>query len=403
MTGIRPAPSSRTVTWLGSVLAFDTPGDAWIDELRRAEEPCRLGRIGDYELIEEVSRGGQGVVFRARQPRTKRMIALKRMLGGSMATSAMRRRFRREVEAASALNHPNIVTAYGMEEIDGSPVFAMEWVDGVPATEWARDSKRNSAAEIARSARIARGLPAHLRRGRARARARRAAPRPEAVEHPGRPYRAAPRARLRPGQALGRGARGVTQPDRQLGLHRHAGLRLPRAARGRWIEARPPHGHLLPGRDPVRDAHGESPYPRSGKHHRVDPCCRTSRPAATLELGPPSRARGRHDRPQGHGQDLRRALRLGGRLGGGPAPVPGGRADPRRRTLELVPGQEARRAQPPGDGLCRDGHGPARRVRRPRRLAECVATPSRRKRLATRGARCTRSSSWPRRPPTRCS
>jgi serine/threonine protein kinase len=118
---------------------FDAPDDVWLERLRLAEAPQALGSIGPYELLDEVSRGGQGVVFRARQPGTKRQIALKRMLAGSFATSAMHSRFQREVESAASLNHPNIVTAYGMEIVDGLPVFAMEWVDGVPATEWARD------------------------------------------------------------------------------------------------------------------------------------------------------------------------------------------------------------------------------------------------------------------------
>lgn len=121
------------MSWL---VDFERADDRWMDRLRLAEEPSVLGRIGDYDLEHEVSRGGQGIVFRARQPGTKRRIALKRMLAGSFATEGMRRRFHREVEAAALLNHPNIVTVYGMETVDDTPIFAMEWVDGVPATEW---------------------------------------------------------------------------------------------------------------------------------------------------------------------------------------------------------------------------------------------------------------------------
>ena len=117
---------------------FDLPDDDWLDRLRESEAQLNLGRIGSYELIEEVSRGGQGVVFRARQPGTQREIALKRLLAGSFATASMRRRFEREVEAAAALNHPNIVTVFGCETVDGNPQLAMEWVDGVPVTEWVR-------------------------------------------------------------------------------------------------------------------------------------------------------------------------------------------------------------------------------------------------------------------------
>ena len=108
--------------------------DAWIERVREAEAPRSLGRVGEYELLAEVSRGGQGVVWRARQPRTGRVIALKRLLAGSFATTTMRLRFEREVEAAAALKHPGIVTVYGMDMIEGQPVLAMEWIEGVPAT-----------------------------------------------------------------------------------------------------------------------------------------------------------------------------------------------------------------------------------------------------------------------------
>ncbi len=122
--------------------AFDKDfSDAdWLDRLREAERPPADGRIGPYELVAEVSRGGQGVVFRARQPGTNRQVALKRMIGGAFATRSARARFEREVEAVCALNHPNIVTVYGVETIDAQPVIAMEWIDGRPLDAWANAS-----------------------------------------------------------------------------------------------------------------------------------------------------------------------------------------------------------------------------------------------------------------------
>ena len=100
--------------------------DEWMDRVREAETPTTLGCIGSYELIEEVSRGGQGIVYRARQPGTKREIVVKRLLAGSFATPVMLRRFEREVELAASLSHPNIVTVFGIEIIDGQPLLAME-------------------------------------------------------------------------------------------------------------------------------------------------------------------------------------------------------------------------------------------------------------------------------------
>jgi serine/threonine protein kinase len=122
-----------------------------MDRVREAETPATLGCIGPYELIEEVSRGGQGIVYRARQPGTKREIAVKRLLAGSFATPAMLRRFEREVELAASLSHPNIVTVFGIEIIDGQPLLAMEWIDGVPIDEWATsgESGRRSPKQIA--------------------------------------------------------------------------------------------------------------------------------------------------------------------------------------------------------------------------------------------------------------
>ncbi|KAA3614309.1 MAG: serine/threonine protein kinase [Planctomycetota bacterium] len=121
-------------------LGFGFEDESWLAALREAETPLPLGSIGPYELLGEISRGGQGVVFQARQPGTRRKIALKRPLAGALSSAGARLRFEQEIEAAAALNHPNIVTVYGMEIVDGSPVYAMEWVEGRPITAWANPS-----------------------------------------------------------------------------------------------------------------------------------------------------------------------------------------------------------------------------------------------------------------------
>jgi len=110
----------------------------WLEHAAAATASVRPAALGEYRILEEVSHGGQGVVYRALQPRTGREVALKLLLAGSFASEAARRRFEREVEIASSLDHPGVVTVYGLEEIDGVPVLAMEWVSGVTATEWAR-------------------------------------------------------------------------------------------------------------------------------------------------------------------------------------------------------------------------------------------------------------------------
>lgn len=115
---------------------FGFEDDRWIGQIRRAETHVSPGSIGDYELLAEIGRGAQGIVYKAVQPRTKRRIALKRLVGGSLAGAEMRARLAREVEATAALSHPSIVTVFGLEYVDGLPVVAMEWVDGEAVDIW---------------------------------------------------------------------------------------------------------------------------------------------------------------------------------------------------------------------------------------------------------------------------
>ncbi|MCW5557977.1 MAG: serine/threonine protein kinase, partial [Verrucomicrobiae bacterium] len=95
--------------------------------------------LGGYELLEELGRGGMGVVFRARQPGLGREVAVKLLRDAALAGGTERRRFQAEAASAARLNHPHIVAIHQVGTADGRPFLVMELVAGHNLAELTRD------------------------------------------------------------------------------------------------------------------------------------------------------------------------------------------------------------------------------------------------------------------------
>src|SRR5213596_949977 len=115
-----------------------------------------LGELGDYELLEVVGRGGQGVVFRARQKSLNRIVALKVISLGQWASTAHLKRFRLEAEAAARLEHPGIVPIHEVGEREGSCYFSMKFVEGGQLDQVARRHPMSIRQAVELIAKVAR-------------------------------------------------------------------------------------------------------------------------------------------------------------------------------------------------------------------------------------------------------
>jgi TolB-like protein/tRNA A-37 threonylcarbamoyl transferase component Bud32/Flp pilus assembly protein TadD len=131
-----------------------------LDDLLGELDVCDADwRIGNYQILEEIGRGGMGVIYRARQRHSRRIVALKRILSYHADSQETLARFRREAQAAASLDHPNILPIYEVSECDdGLPFFSMKFAGGGSLLDAAPALRGEPRRAVALTAKVARAV-----------------------------------------------------------------------------------------------------------------------------------------------------------------------------------------------------------------------------------------------------